>query len=134
MKNVLSLLLFVAFSMLTNAQQFVYKPINPAFGGETFNYQMLLSSAAAQNPYDNKDYDYSPTSMIESFSDQLNRQILNKISNGLFGGDYGSTTMEPGIYNYGNMNINISEYFGGINIRIIDIINGDQTDIMLPNM
>ena len=32
-----------------NAQDLVYKPKNPAFGGDTFNYQWLLSSAESQN-------------------------------------------------------------------------------------
>ncbi|HAV55199.1 MAG TPA: curli assembly protein CsgF, partial [Aequorivita sp.] len=31
------------------AQQFSYKPLNPAFGGDTFNYNWLLSSATSQN-------------------------------------------------------------------------------------
>ncbi len=32
-----------------------YKPLNPNFGGETFNYQMLLSYSNAQNQFDNND-------------------------------------------------------------------------------
>ncbi len=36
------------------SQQLVYKPVNPAFGGDTFNYQWLLSSANAQNQFDEK--------------------------------------------------------------------------------
>jgi len=117
------------------SQQFTYKPMNPYFGGETFNYQVMLSSAAAQNPYDNSSYEgYKAQTAISSFQDQLNRQILNKISNGLFGTDYNQGAMEPGVYNYGSMNISITEYFGGINIRIIDILTGEQTDLIIPNM
>ena len=33
-------------------QQLTYEPINPAFGGDTFNYQWLLSSANAQNSFE----------------------------------------------------------------------------------
>ena len=36
------------------AQDFVYKPVNPAFGGDTFNYNWLLSSANAQNQYEDE--------------------------------------------------------------------------------
>jgi hypothetical protein len=42
--GILVLLFGPAFS-----QQLVYRPINPAFGGDTFNYQWLLSFAQAQN-------------------------------------------------------------------------------------
>ena len=109
--------------------------MNPYFGGDTFNYQIMLSSAAAQNPFDDSSYSgYTPQSTIGSFQEQLNRQILNKISNGLFGTDYNQGGMEPGVYNYGSMNISITDYFGGVNIRIIDILTGEQTDLIIPNM
>lgn len=119
----------------TYAQQFVYKPVNPAFGGETFNYQWLLSSANAQNKFDDpKPQSYKPASAIGSFQDNLNRQILSKISRDLFGDETGSKPMKPGVYTLGTMNITIAEYYGGLNINIIDINTGEQTDINIPNI
>ena len=134
MKKLFALGLFIT-SISSYSQQFSYKPMNPFFGGDTFNYQVMLSSASAQNQYDDNNYGgYSIPSAIGNFQDQLNRQILNKISNGLFGTDYNQQTMEPGVYNYGSMNISVTEYFGGVNIRIIDINTGEQTDLIIPNM
>ena len=135
MKNAYSILLFFLLGIINlNAQQLVYKPMNPAFGGDTFNYQWLLSSANAQNPYDDSGYpNFKPTTAIGSFEDTLNRQLLNQISRGLFGSDYENTQMEPGVYNLGTMNIKITEYYGGVNIHIIDIKTGEQTNINLPN-
>lgn len=115
-------------------QQFVYKPMNPFFGGETFNYQQMLSSATAQNPFDDFKLPSFETSTIGSFEEQINRQVLNEISNGLFGSNYGNGQLETGVYNLGSMNINIQDYFGGVTIRIIDIKTGEQTNIILPNM
>ena len=48
MKTYVTLLVcfFVGFSL---AQDLTYKPKNPAFGGDTFNYQWMMSSAEAQN-------------------------------------------------------------------------------------
>ena len=47
--------IFLLFTLMLSAycfgQQMVYKPINPAFGGDTFNYQWLMSSAEAQNGF-----------------------------------------------------------------------------------
>lgn len=135
MKITVSIVLFFGFGWINlYAQQLVYKPINPSFGGDTFNYQWLLSSADAQNPYKNNSYpDFKPTTAIGSFEDTLNRQLLNQISRGLFGSDYENAQMEPGVYNLGTMNIKITEYFGGVNIHIIDIKTGEQTNINLPN-
>ena len=52
-KLILLLPLFFCFGV--SAQQFVYKAINPAFGGDTFNYQWLMSSATSQNQFDEGD-------------------------------------------------------------------------------
>lgn len=43
------IILFLLITSAVNSQGFVYKPKNPAFGGDTFNYQWLLSSAESQN-------------------------------------------------------------------------------------
>lgn len=129
--------LFFLISSYAFGQQMVYKPVNPNFGGETFNYQQLMSSASAQNPYDDSSSKYPSysTSNLSSFEDQINRQILNKISNSLFGNDYGvDTNFENGIYNVGSLNVNIQDYYGGVTIRIIDIKTGEQTNITIPNM
>ena len=40
----------VALNQL-RAQGLTYRPNNPAFGGNTFNYQWLLSSAQAQDTH-----------------------------------------------------------------------------------
>ncbi|RLZ06490.1 curli assembly protein CsgF [Faecalibacter macacae] len=129
--------LFFLISSYAFGQQMVYKPVNPNFGGETFNYQQLMSSASAQNPYDDSSSKYSSysTSNLSSFEDQINRKILNQISNSLFGNDYGvGTNFENGIYNVGSLNVNIQDYYGGVTIRIIDIKTGEQTNITIPNM
>lgn len=116
------------------SQQMVYQPVNPAFGGSYLNYSWLLSSANAQNQFDNaKNPGLRSNSAIGNFSDNLNRQILSQISRGLFGGELGNTTMQPGVYNLGSMNITIAEYLGGLNISIIDINTGEQTNINVPN-
>ncbi len=43
--------LFAGFQVTTLAQDFVYQPINPAFGGNPYNYNWLLGQAQAQNIY-----------------------------------------------------------------------------------
>ena len=42
-------LLFLLIGLNCFSQQFSYEPKNPAFGGDTFNYQWMLSSATSQN-------------------------------------------------------------------------------------
>ena len=58
------------------ATELVYKPINPSFGGNPLNANMLLSKAQAQNkhkaPIDEKSY-------AENFQDSLERTYLNRM-------------------------------------------------------
>lgn len=135
MKNLILLLLFFAAGNFFQAQQLTYKPINPAFGGDTFNYQWLMSSASAQNQFDNdKEKDlFERESAIQSFQSDIDRQILNQLSRDLFGGNFGEVSMKPGIYNYGNMYIEIKEYNKGLLIEIFNTVTGEQTEIILPS-
>ena len=117
-----------------NAQQFVYKPVNPAFGGDTFNYQWLLSSANAQNQFDNdKDKGFNEKSAIASFNEDVNRQILNQLSRNLFGTDFGSSSnLQPGSYTLGNLYINILRSNSCLYVSILDTQTGEQTEIIIP--
>ena len=50
MKQLLSIGLFLA-AIGCFGQQLTYRPVNPAFGGDTFNYNWLLNSANSQNSF-----------------------------------------------------------------------------------
>lgn len=135
MRIILFFIGFITCIIHVNAQQLVYKPINSNFGGDTYNYNWLLSSANAQNQFkESINYgNLQKNTAISSFEDNLNRQLLNNISMGLFGTGYDQGSMEPGVYKLGSMNVSITEYYGGLNISIIDIKTGEQTNINLPN-
>ncbi len=102
-----SFLIFAGFLLLisirSNAQQFVYTLINPAFGGNTFNYQWMLSSAQAQDTYkaptiDGKDsYGMYSTNPVDDFAESLNRQILSRLSRELVTRQFGEEALAEGI-------------------------------------
>lgn len=126
------------FSLLclsAQGQQLVYQPVNPAFGGNYLNYSWLLSSANAQNPYDDTDgrlgFDNSP---IGGFEDSVKRQILNNLTRGMFGGGTGDgsgSDLEPGTYEVGGLLINIDRLRNGLIISVIDLSTGESTEIIL---
>ncbi|WP_312077228.1 curli assembly protein CsgF [Chryseobacterium sp.] len=127
----------VLFLIFTNvslcAQQLVYKPINPAFGGDTFNYQWLLSSATAQNQFDDASSSYSSTSSsLGSFTDSLNRQLLSQLSTKLFGNQFGEGDLKPGTYIFGSMYLEVTQANGGLLIKILNTGTGEQSEIIIP--
>jgi curli production assembly/transport component CsgF len=133
MKKLLFLIL-LCFPLYVFSQQLVYKPINPAFGGETFNYQWMLSSATAQNGFTDPSQDAdTDTSTLQSFTDNLNRQLLNRISSELFSQQFGDDELQPGTFTFGSLEVEISDGVTGLIINILDTTTGEQTQIIVPN-
>lgn len=132
-----SLIILIALCGLTHlsAQQLVYKPVNPAFGGDTFNYQWLLSSASAQNQFDDKDknaFNLKDLNSLDSFTDSLNRQILSELSRKLFGDQFGNGDLKPGTYIFGSIYLEVIQTSQGLLISILNTSTGEQSQIVIP--
>ncbi|QDP84019.1 curli assembly protein CsgF [Chryseobacterium sp. SNU WT5] len=129
-----TVIIFFAFGIsFAGVQQFVYKPVNPAFGGDTFNYQWLLSSAVAQNQFKNTSSNYGSLSSLDSFTESLNRQLLSQLSQKLFGDQFGDGNLKPGNYTFGSMYIQVTQSDKGLLIKILNTSTGEQSEIIIPN-
>ncbi len=129
--SILALLLLLCLK--TSAQQLTYTPVNPNFGGNYLNYSWLLSSANAQNPFDNEDSKTGfNASAISGFSDTIKRQILNQLTRSLFGdGNESGDGSDEGTFEIGGLIITIEDIRGGSVITIIDSETGESTEIIL---
>lgn len=131
--------LIFSFFMITgntHAQSFTYRPTNPSFGGSMYNYSGLLSMAEAQNTYKkntpaNTTPAKSTATSLETFSDNITKQILSKLSNQFLKNQFGEETLKEGTYQYGDLRLDVSNGRDGINIRIIDN-KGGETVITIP--
>lgn len=136
MKNLKLIFLFALLvsPFLMQSQQIVYKPINPFFGGDTFNYQQLLASAEAQNDFEEDDgFGFEQQSELEQFTETLNRQLLNSISQDLFQQEFGEDSLTVGTYVFGSLVVDITPTVGGLAINVLDTTNGETTQIIIPN-
>jgi curli production assembly/transport component CsgF len=122
MKNLISILFLLA-TTYGFAQQLVYTPKNPAFGGDPFNYTWLLNSADSQNSFSENSLDVLGD--FNSFSDGLNQQFLNT--------QYGQELPEEGTSRDGNLEYEVYESTEGLVINILDITTGEQSQIIIPN-
>jgi len=130
-KLVLVLLLGSTAQMF--CQQLVYKPKNPNFGGDTFNYQWLLSSAESQNTFDDPDAaEQEEESDLTRFTENLNSQLLNLVSRSLFSDQFADGGLTPGTYTFGSLSIEIFPSTDGLVISILDIETGEQTQVIIP--
>ena len=131
--------IFIVFAILGSSamysQQLTYKPVNPAFGGDTFNYNWLLSSANAQNGFTASRASRDEQSDLERFGDKINSQILSQISRALLQqqieglGDF----TEEGSFTFGTLAIEVFESSEGLVINILDTSTGEQTQLIIPN-
>lgn len=114
-------------------QQLVYTPVNPAFGGNTFNYQWLLSSAEAQNQFEDPNaLDQAELTDLEEFQRDLNRQVLGSLSRSVFNSQLGEG-LEEGTFTVGDLALEIFDTLEGLVINILDVTTGEQTQIVVPN-
>ena len=125
-------ILLFFLSGLAYGQQLVYTPKNPNFGGNTFNYQWLLSSAEAQNSFQEENPFGSDRSELEEFQASLNRQLLGQITRSVFQAELGDGLQE-GTFNVGNLFLEVFETSEGLVVNILDTQTGEQTQIIVPN-
>lgn len=130
MKTLLTAIILL-FGFHAFGQQLVYRPVNPMFGGDTFNYQQLLASANAQNSFTDPESDRN-RSEVDQFSENLNRQILGQLSRSLFSDQLGDG-LQPGTFTFGTLSLEIFESAEGLVINILDISTGETTQIIVPN-
>jgi len=134
MKKSILIILILVFGTGCYAQQFSYKPTNPAFGGDTFNYNWLLSSANIQNSFTADQDPREQQTDLERFADNINNQILSQVSRALLSqqlGDFDFT--QEGSFVFGTLNVEIFESGEGLVINILDTSNGETSQIIIPN-
>lgn len=119
------------------AQDFVYEPKNPSFGGgNSFNYQWLLSSATSQNTIEEpaRATGADSNDPLSGFAENLNRQILSQLTNRFITSQFGSGPVREGSYTVGTYQIEVTPGANGVIIQITDTGTGNQTTVTIPNI
>lgn len=128
-------LLFAAFLLTSHfgrSQDFVYQPVNPAFGGSNFNYSWMLSAAQVQNDFQDQGLDLMQDDPLADFEESINRQILSRISREIIGDQFGEEGLQEGQYTIGNYQIDVRPGDNGIQVNILDTGSGSETRVTVP--
>lgn len=128
------LTLLIHMSLTLSAQQLVYQPVNPAFGGDSFNYSWMISSATTQDLLKdpNAQSTSSLSSSFESFQRSLNSQLLSQLSRSLISDQFGENGLSDGSYSIGGLKVEVLSDLDGITISILDTETGEQTQVAIP--
>ncbi len=133
-----ALLIFILlYGQAAFADQLVYTPVNPSFGGNPINGSFLLSQAQAQNdttdPASEIDHSRDP---MEYFEESLVRRVLNNLASNIVDDAFGasdSADLASGHYQFGDYSIDIDNSLGdNVNVTIIDLITGNTTTVEVP--
>jgi curli production assembly/transport component CsgF len=136
MKKFYSITVFLlTVQYFASAQALVYRPRNPSFGGDTFNYNWMLSSAQIQDkttdPKAKITSSTSSSTNLNDFTETLNRQLLSSLSRQLYTSQFGEDGLKEGTYQYGDFTVDVSPGAEGLIVRIGDG-KGGETSITVP--
>lgn len=122
---------------VVSAQDLVYTPINPSFGGNPFNSSHLLGIANAQNDF--TDPNSRATTARQSQSDLFIRQLQSRLLSSLAGevteaifGDGETEPRESGTIRFGDQTISFLRGMESVQLEIVNAADGSVTEIEIP--
>ena len=122
---------FCSLSVPASAQDMVYEPVNPSFGGNPFNSAHLLGIANAQNNF--KDPKASTSgSQADIFARQLQSRLLSALSSQIVDAIFGDNPQERGTIKFGGQTIEFVRGLDEVTLTITDDNTGEVTTIVIP--
>ena len=122
---------FVAFSSSASAEDLVYKPINPSFGGNPFNSPHLLGVANAQNKFKDPASAARGTE-AEIFARQLQSRLLSALSSQIVEAIFGDNPQQQGTIQFGGQTIEFVRGLEDVTLTITNDETGEVTTIVIP--
>jgi len=113
------------------AQDIVYQPVDPSFGGNPFNSAHLLGIANAQNDYKDPKA-ASSNSQADIFARQLQSRLLSALSSQIVDAIFGENPQESGTISFGGQTINFVRSLTEVTLTITDDETGEVTTIVIP--
>jgi curli production assembly/transport component CsgF len=120
----------LAFASSSSAQQLVYTPVNPAFGGNPFNSTQLEADASAQNQYRATGATKNLT-QAQLFAQQLQSELLAGLANQVAQAIFGPNAQPSGTFSFGGETVTFVRALGEITVTITDA-SGAKTVLTLP--
>lgn len=131
---VLSLLLLVVGSAGT-ANELVYVPVNPSFGGNPNNGNWLSTNASAQNLTEDPNQP-APKNQLEQFKEQLQRAVLGRVASSVSGVlfDEVNRTWVEGTQTFGDFQISVTPFgTNQVEVVITDLVTGSTTSFTVDS-
>lgn len=136
--------LVVAVAGQVSAQELVYRPVNPSFGGNSLNSQHLLAIASAQRtatasdaPQNSGATPGEPTpgsSDADLFVRQLQGRLLSALAAEVTDAIFGTNPQESGTVTFGSTTVTFDRSLDQIRLVIANNLDGSVTEIIVPQL
>ena len=130
-KIITTMLLVCGFSSAANAQDLVYQPVNPSFGGNPFNSAHLLAIANAQNDFERPVEEATSQDELDRFVRSLQSRLLSSLSTQVANAIFGEDAQDEGRIVFGDQTIEFVRTLDGIQLTITEA-DGSTTVITIP--
>lgn len=114
------------------AQDLVYEPVNPSFGGNPFNSAHLLGIANAQNDFRDPRTAATSNSQADIFARQLQSRLLSALSSQIVDAIFGENPQERGTISFGGQTIDFTRSLESVTLNITNDETGEVTTIVIP--
>ncbi len=119
------------FAVPAAAQDVVYRPVSPTFGGNPFNSNHVLGVANANN--DNRDPRAANSgSQADIFARQLQSRLLSALSSQIVDAIFGENAQEQGTITFGGQTIEFFRSLDEVTLIIRNDETGEETRIVVP--
>lgn len=114
------------------AQELVYTPVNPSFGGDSFNSAHLLGIANAQNDYKDPESTTGGNTQADQFLRQLQSRLLSSLAAQVNDAIFGENPQDSGTITFGDQTITFVRLLDSVALTITDSTTGAVTEISIP--
>jgi len=120
-------------SVGAQAQELVYTPVNPSFGGNPFNSAHLLAVANAQDKTEAPSSgDNASNPQADLFIRQLQSRLLSGLASQVANAIFGDDPQDYGRIVFGDQTIEFTRGLDSITLNIFDATTGTTTEIVVP--
>lgn len=111
----------------------IYKPINPSFGGDSYNSNHLQGLAASQNQHKEKTAS-SSQSTSERFLSMLQSRLYSALASQVADAIFGPDAQQSGTLVFDNQQISFLNTGTEIHLTVTDANTGEITTIVIPTL
>ena len=130
-KFITTMALVCGLSYSASAQDLVYQPVNPSFGGNPFNSAHLLAIANAQNDFERPVEEATSQDELDRFVRSLQSRLLSSLSTQVANAIFGEDAQDEGRIVFGDQTIEFVRTLDGIPLTITEA-DGSTTVITIP--